>query len=134
MCFIHNNGKSNLGKFDPRSDNSIFLGALSSKTSRVFNKKMLSSKKFVHVVFDDINPRMKEIEIGNDETTSFNQSKIILKVIAETNTEDLATTKVESTTPVDKTNIPIEWRHHTSYPKNFILGKPDDKTQTKSSL
>lgn len=62
MCFIHNNGKSNLGKFDPRSDNSIFLGALSSKTSRVFNKKMLSSKKFVHVVFDDINPRVHEVE------------------------------------------------------------------------
>ena len=27
-CFIHNNGKDNLGKFDPKSDKEIFLGYL----------------------------------------------------------------------------------------------------------
>ena len=27
-CFIHNNGKDNLGKFDPRSDEGIFLVTL----------------------------------------------------------------------------------------------------------
>ena len=25
-CFVHNNGKDNLGKFDPKSDEGIFLG------------------------------------------------------------------------------------------------------------
>jgi len=25
-CFVHNNGKDALGKFDPRSDEAIFLG------------------------------------------------------------------------------------------------------------
>ena len=32
-CFIHNNGKDNLGKFDVRSDEGIFLGySLNSKS------------------------------------------------------------------------------------------------------
>ena len=37
-CYIHNNGKDNLDKFDPKSDKSWFLGySSSSKTFRVFN-------------------------------------------------------------------------------------------------
>ena len=41
-CFIHNNGKDNIGKFDPRSDEGIFLGySLTSKAYRVFNKRTL---------------------------------------------------------------------------------------------
>ena len=40
--FIHNNGKNHLGKFDPRSDEGIFLGyAISSRAFRVFNKRTL---------------------------------------------------------------------------------------------
>ncbi|KAH0755142.1 hypothetical protein KY290_025412 [Solanum tuberosum] len=50
------------------------------------------------------------------------------------NTDESAAMEMESTTPADKTNIPREWRHNASYPENFILGKPDDKIQTKSSL
>jgi len=38
-CFILNNGKSNLGKFDPKADEDIFLGySLTSKAYRVYNK------------------------------------------------------------------------------------------------
>ncbi|KAH0650271.1 hypothetical protein KY284_030183 [Solanum tuberosum] len=134
-CFIHNNGKNNLGKFDPRSDEGIFLGyAPSSRDFLVFNKRTLSVEESVHVVFDDTNPRLQEIEVGDDETASFNQFEAISKVITETNTEELATAEMESTTPVDKTHIPREWRHNASYPKNFIMGKPDDKIQTRSSL
>ena len=39
-CFVHNNGKDPLGKFDPRSDEAIFLGYSShSKAYKVFNKE-----------------------------------------------------------------------------------------------
>ncbi|KAH0665666.1 hypothetical protein KY285_026872 [Solanum tuberosum] len=79
-CFIHNNGKNNLGKFDPKSDEDI------------------------------------------------------PNITLEPNTDESAATEIESTTPADKTNIPKEWRHNASYPENFILGKPDDKIQTRSSL
>lgn len=37
-CFIHNNGKDNLGKFNGRNDEGIFIGySLHSKAYRVLN-------------------------------------------------------------------------------------------------
>ena len=72
-CFIHNNGKDNLGKFDPKSDEGIFLGySTSSKAYRVFNKKILVVEENTHVVFDEsksqINhPREEDEDILEDK-------------------------------------------------------------------
>ena len=53
---MHNNGKEPLGKFDPRSDEAIFLGYSShSKSYKVFNKRTLCVEKSVHVLFDETN-------------------------------------------------------------------------------
>ena len=53
-CFFYNNGKDNLGKFDPKSDEGIFLSySASSKAYRVFNKRTLVVEESVHVVFDE---------------------------------------------------------------------------------
>ena len=53
-CFVHNNGNDNLGKFDPRSDEAIFLGySSSSKAYKVLNKRTLKLEESVHVVFDE---------------------------------------------------------------------------------
>jgi len=42
-CFVLNNGKENLGKFDSKADEVIFLGySLTSKTYRVFNRRTLN--------------------------------------------------------------------------------------------
>ena len=39
-CFIYNNGKDNLRKFDPKSDEGIFLGYSNrSKAFRIYNKR-----------------------------------------------------------------------------------------------
>ena len=39
-CFVLNNGKDDLGKFDPRSDEGVFVGySLSTKAYIVFNKR-----------------------------------------------------------------------------------------------
>ena len=47
-CFVHNKGKDALGKFDPRSDEAIFLGYSShSKAYKVFNKKTLCVEESV---------------------------------------------------------------------------------------
>ncbi|PKU66353.1 Retrovirus-related Pol polyprotein from transposon TNT 1-94 [Dendrobium catenatum] len=52
--FIHNNGKSALGKFDPKSDEGIFVGYSSvGKSYRVFNKRTLVIEETTHVVFDE---------------------------------------------------------------------------------
>jgi len=53
-CFIHNNGKDNLGKFDAKSDEGLFLGYSShSHAYRVFNKRTCVVEESVHVVFDE---------------------------------------------------------------------------------
>ena len=55
-CYVHNNGKEPLGKFEPRNDEAIFLGYSShSKAYKVFNKRTLCVEKSVHVLFDETN-------------------------------------------------------------------------------
>ncbi|XP_049378086.1 uncharacterized protein LOC125842830 [Solanum stenotomum] len=63
----------------------------------------------------------KETEVGDDEITSLKQTEEISKVSPKPNTDESATTEVESTTLSDKANIPREWRHNASYLENFIL-------------
>ena len=64
VCFIHNNDKDNLGKFDAKSDEGIFLGYSSqSKAYKVLNKRTNRVEESVHVVFNESN---NEIE-GNSE-------------------------------------------------------------------
>jgi len=54
--YVHNNGKDALGKFDPRSDEAIFLGYSSySKAYKVFKKRTLCAEGSVHVLFDESN-------------------------------------------------------------------------------
>ena len=77
-CFVHNNGKDNLGKFDARSDNAIFLGySLHSRAYRVFNKRLLKIEESIHVSFDEnrngndipIDPEEGEFLFQVDEST-----------------------------------------------------------------
>ena len=54
-CFILNT-KDKLGKFDAKSDVRIFLGySTSSKAFRVFNKRTMVVKGFIHVIFNESN-------------------------------------------------------------------------------
>jgi len=53
---VHNNGNDALGKFDPRSDEAIFLRYSShSKAYNVFNKRTSCVEESVHVLFDESN-------------------------------------------------------------------------------
>ena len=53
-CFVLNNGKENLGKFDAKADEGIFLRySQSRKTYRVYNKRLLTVEESVHVSFDE---------------------------------------------------------------------------------
>jgi len=55
-CYILNNGKGNLSKFDAKADNGIFLGySLSSHACRVYNKKLMTVEEYVHIVFYETN-------------------------------------------------------------------------------
>ena len=59
-CYAYNNRKDALGKFDPRSDEAVFLGYSShSKAYKVFNKRTLCVEESVHVLFDESNSLVK---------------------------------------------------------------------------
>ena len=54
-CLVLNNGKENLGKFDSKPGEAIFVGySLTSKAYRVFNRRTLNIEESMHVVFDEI--------------------------------------------------------------------------------
>ena len=56
-CFVLNNGKDNLGKFDAKSDEGIFLGySLNNKAFRIYNKRTMIIEESIHVDFDETNP------------------------------------------------------------------------------
>ena len=60
-CYIHNNEKDNLDKFDEKSDEDIFLGhATISRAYRVFNKGTLVVEETIHVIFDETMKNLKE--------------------------------------------------------------------------
>ena len=53
-CFMLNNGKDDLGKFDPSSDEGVFVGYSSSrKAYRIFNKRTQCIEESIYVVFDE---------------------------------------------------------------------------------
>ena len=61
------NTKDNLGKFDPKSDISIFLGYSNSrKAYRVYNKRILVVEESMHVTFDESNPSYMEKVVVDD--------------------------------------------------------------------
>jgi len=55
-CFAHNNGINNLGKFDARSDEGIFMDySMHSKTYRIYNKHTKLIEESIHAIFDESN-------------------------------------------------------------------------------
>jgi len=60
-CFILNNSKENLGKFDAKADEGVFLGyAIQSHAYRVYNKRLMTAEESMHVVFDETNPKLQD--------------------------------------------------------------------------
>ena len=70
-CFIINNGKDNLGKFDPKSDEGIHIGyAINDHAYRVYNRRLLTVEESMHVVFDEfdnylLKPIVDELEVDD---------------------------------------------------------------------
>ena len=67
-CYIHNNGKDNLDKFNPKSDEGWFLGySSSSKAFQVFNQRTLKIEESIHVVFDEFSSSDDRINDEDDQ-------------------------------------------------------------------
>jgi len=67
-CFVLNNGKESLGKFDAKVDEAIFLGyLLQSKAYRVFNRRPLCVEKSIHVVGDETNYIVQDNSLEDED-------------------------------------------------------------------
>ena len=90
-CFVLNNGKDSLGKFDANVDEAIFLGySLQSKAYRVFNRRTLSVEESVHVVCDETNSTVQDNSL-EDEDASFQDKNSALE--DKTKVEELEQSK-----------------------------------------
>jgi len=55
-CYVLNNGKENLRKFDEKADVGIFPGySLSSHAYRIYNKRLMTVEESIHVIFYETN-------------------------------------------------------------------------------
>ncbi|KAK8934099.1 Methylthioribose kinase [Platanthera zijinensis] len=60
-CFIHNNDKKYLAKFQAKADEGVFLGySMIIKAYRVYNKSSCKIEESVHIIFDEANMSFKE--------------------------------------------------------------------------
>lgn len=76
--FVYTNGKDNLDKFDPRSDEGIFLGYSNiSRSYRIFNKCTSVIEKSSHIIFDDSNHFREKRNSSDDEKYQNSQSVVI---------------------------------------------------------
>ncbi|XP_075080430.1 uncharacterized protein LOC142165938 [Nicotiana tabacum] len=141
-CFVHNNIKDKLGKFDPKNNEGIFLGySPSSRTYRVYNKRTLCIEEYICVVSIDTNPRPRNEHVPEDEEISCAPKFVIVGKVhqsesanqqtqpAEAPSEDYDLSQLDQSTNIEKipsVNIPNEWRNEPGYPHKFIIGDPQE--------
>ncbi|KAJ9561594.1 hypothetical protein OSB04_006754 [Centaurea solstitialis] len=148
VCYILNN-KDNLGKFDSKSDDGIFLGYSSiSKTYRVFNKRRQAIEETIHVKFDESeDPPIPSTEISTPPL--INATPITQITPSEpdqpTNSVDFSQTTVSEPTPTNLLPDPSVNEASTSgqvyqppalrwtkdHPIDQVLGNPSSGIKTR---
>ena len=126
-CFVLNNDKDNLGKFDEKSDEGIFLGySLTSKAYRIYNKRILNIEESMHVKFDESNPSKEEIVVCDDDDDDF----------VEIPKEDTSNKNQEE--PIqqesNENDLPKEWRTHRDHPIDKVIGDISQGVATRLNL
>ena len=108
-CYILND-RDQLGKFDAKSDEGIFIGyAINSKNYRVFNLKTQSVMESSNVVFDDCRPKHDDHEEDVCEIDDLS-----LKECGETSSDVKSNQDEEDNLPLNRvpplnSNEPAHW-------------------------
>ena len=126
-CFVLNNDKDNLGKFDEKSDEGIFLGySLTSKAYRIYNKRILNIEESMHVKFDESNPSKEEIVVCDDDDDDF----VEIPKEDTSNKNQEAPIQQES----NENDLPKEWRTHRDHPIDKVIGDISQGVATRLNL
>ena len=131
-CFVLNNGKENLGKFDAKSDEGIFLGySLHSKAYRIYNKRTMTIEESIHVSFDESNAIPPRKDILDDIAESLEQMHIHGQDSKGKGEGSNVDPPIEA-----KTNdeLPREWKASRDHPLDNIIGDISKRVTTRHSL
>lgn len=125
-CFVLNNDKDNLGKFDEKSDEGIFLGySLTSKAYRIFNKRTLVIEEYMHVTFDESFTSKEDHDPCDDE------DDLMDTTIEDNINGDQPNSHDEE---VQHDNLPQEWKTHRDHPIDSIIGDINKGVTTRLNL
>ncbi|KAJ9557457.1 hypothetical protein OSB04_012071 [Centaurea solstitialis] len=147
VCYILNN-KDNLGKFDSKSDDGIFLGYSSiSKTYRVFNKRRQTIEETIHVKFDESENPIPPTDITPPPLINATPISQITPPEPDqpTNSEDFSQTTVSEPSPTNLLPDPSSNEASTSgqvyqppalrwtkdHPIDQVLGNPSSGVKTR---
>ncbi|WMV14570.1 hypothetical protein MTR67_007955 [Solanum verrucosum] len=148
-CFVLNNEKDDLGKFDARSDEGVFVGYSStSKAYWVYNKRTLCVEESMHVVFDESEKgdkhkedhELEELinrkqdnhdakENGADHTGVHGPSGSAQEVLSQNPEDDEGESDVEKEEEITRKS---GWKHQSSHPLDNLISPLDSGIQTRS--
>ena len=103
-CFVLRNQGENLGKFEAKADEAIFVGYATTRAYRVYNLRMNIVMESVHVVFDD-KKIQGLVDEGNHDTLQFENEHI--GDIIESDEEECSHRKSASVDVIPSMDNPI---------------------------
>jgi len=131
-CFVLNNGKENLGKFDAKSNEGIFLGySLHSKAYIIYNKRTMTIEESIHVSFDESNVISPRKDILDDITESLEQMHIHGK---DSKGKGKGSNKDPPVEVKANNDLPKEWKASRDHPLDNILGDISKGVTTRHYL
>jgi len=131
-CFVLNNGKENLGKFDEKADLGIFIRySLTSHAYRIYNKRLMTVEESVHVVFDEVDHRNIQIQKTRAEEDEQSISLEKLEICAEKQPIDSQKQPIEI---LQQSELPKEWTIPRDLPVENIIGQIKEGVSTCSSI
>ena len=124
-CFVLNNAKDSLRKFDAKPDEANFLSySLRSKAYRVFNKSTLSVEESIHVVCDETNFVVQDNYL--EEDAGFQEKDFALE-------DDIRFKELEQSKEIFM-KMPKEWRIQKDLSLDNIIGEITKGVSTRSRL
>uniref|UniRef100_A0A2N9HX29 CCHC-type domain-containing protein n=1 Tax=Fagus sylvatica TaxID=28930 RepID=A0A2N9HX29_FAGSY len=131
-------GIDNLGKFDAKSDEGIFLGySTNSKAYRVFNKRTMVVDESMHVVFDETNPFHIKNNCDDEPISLENKASSSNQVDSSEKVKDQVDEPKDEEKALPPTNneeLPKSWNVVHSHPKELIIGEIEHGVSTRSKL
>ena len=131
-CFVLNNGKDNLGKFDAKSDEGIFLGySLQSKAYRIYNKRTMNIEESIHVTFDESNAILSRKNMLDDIADSLEHMNIHEQ---DSKGNDKGNNEDPPEEVKSNDELPREWKASRDHPLDNIIGDISKGVTTRHSL